>query len=308
MKCRLARSTSRIRSVRGALAVAVAAIVAFATLVPRAGLAAPQAGILPPDYAVRPYVEGRDLAQKGLYREAIPKLEKALETGHEKPRESFGTSRHAVDYYDPHYWLGVAFMEMGEEARALSHLRSSASGGSFPNRRETEDRTRRIAELERREAARLEPPAREPTPAPVPSPTPPPPLPTSGPNLPVPTPATTPPTGPTPVPIPGAPEPTLVPSPPPVRLAGALAALAAGNFEESAALVRAERRRSPGARELDLVEASALGSRYVLEGRRDEALLSAARALLASFRQKGGAARAEASLISPTLRTLLEPR
>jgi len=110
------------------------------------------------------------------------------------------------------------------------------------------------------------------------------------------------------VPIPGAPEPTLFPSPPPVRLAGALAALAAGAFDESAALVRAERRRSPGARELDLVEASALGSRYILEGRRDEALLSAARASLASFRQKGGSARAEATLLSPTLRALLEPR
>ena len=304
MKCRLARSTSRVRISRGALMAAAV----LATLVPRAGLPAPQAGILPPDYAVRPYVEGRDLAEKGRYREAIPKLEQALETGHEKPRESFGTSRHAVDYYDPHYWLGVALMETGEEAQALSHLRSSAAGGSFPNRRETDDRAQRIAELERREAARREPPARESTPSPVPSPASPPPLPTPGPVLPVPIPAATPPAGPTPVPIPGAPEPTLGPSPSPVRLAGALAALAAGNFDEAAALVRAERRRSPGARELDLVEASALGSRYVLEGRRDEALLTAARANLASFRQKGGAARAEAALISPTLRALLEPR
>lgn len=308
MKCRLARSTSRVRPVRVALTAAVTAIIVSATLVPRAALTAPQVGILPPDYAVRPYVEARDLIGKGLYREAIPKLEKALETGHQTPRESFGTSRHAVDYYDPHYWLGVAFMETGEEARALSHLRSSASGGTFPNRRETEDRTRRIAELESREAARRQPPPRESTPVPGPSPTPPPPLPTSGPALPVPTPAATPPTGPTPVPIPGAPEPTRVSSPPPVRLAAALAALAAGNFDESAALVRAERLRTPDARELDLVEALAFGSRYVLEGRRDEALLSAARALLASFRQKGGAARAEASLISPTLRALLEPR
>jgi tetratricopeptide (TPR) repeat protein len=281
--------------------------VVLATLVPRAGLSAPQAGILPPDYAVRPYVEARDLIAKGRYREAIPKLEKALQTGHETPRESFGTSRHAVDYYDPHFWLGVALMETGDDARALSHLRSSASGGSFPNRRETEDRTRRIAELERREAARREPPPTESTPSPAPSPAPPP-LPIPWPVQPVSTPAATPPAGPTPVPIPGAPGPTIVPPPPPVRLAAALAALADGNFEESAALVRAERRRNPGARELDLVEASALGSRYVLEGRRDEALLSAARASLASFRQKGGAARAEASLISPTLRTLLEPR
>jgi hypothetical protein len=307
MKCRLARSTSRVRFVRGALTAAATTVVVFATLVPRAGLSAPQAGILPPDYAVRPYVEARDLVEKGLYREAIPKLEKALETGHETPRESFGTSRHAVDYYDPHFWLGVALMETGDEARALSHLRTSAAGGSFPNRRETEDRTRRIAELERREAARREPPPTESTPSPLPPPSPTL-FPMPGPVPPVSTPISTPRSGPTPVPIPGAPEPTLVPSPPPVRLAGALVALAAGRFDESAALVRAERQRSPGARELDLVEASALGNRYVLEGRRDEALLSAARASLASFRQKGGAARAEAALISPSLRALLEPR
>lgn len=307
MKCRLARSTSRIRFVRGALTAATKAVVILATLVPRAGLSAPQAGILPPDYAVRPYVEARDLIGKGRYREAIPKLEKALETGHETPRESFGTSRHAVDYYDPHYWLGVALMETGDETGALSHLRSSAAGGSFPNRRETEDRTRRIAELGRREAARREPPPNESTPPPVPPPSPTP-VSVPAPVSPVSTPVATPRSGPTPVPIPGAPEPTLVPSPPPVRLAEALAALAAGRFDESAALVRAERRRSPGARELDLVEASALGNRYVLEGRRDDALLSAARASLASFRQKGGAARAEAALISPSLRALLEPR
>lgn len=284
--------------------------VAAATLLPQTGLPAPQAGILPPDSAARPFLEGRELVEKRRYAEAIPKLEKALETGHETPRESFGTSRHAVDYYDPHYWLGVAFMETGEEAKALSHLRSSASGGSFANRRETEERTRRIAELERREAARRELPPREFTPVPLPFPTA-----LSTPSLPVPTPVpplpttvATPPTGPTPVPVPGAPGPSPVPTPPPARLAGALSALAAGNFDQAMALVRAERLRTPGARELDLVEASALGGRYVLEGRRDADLLSAARARLASFRLKGGAARAEATLISPSLRALLEPR
>ncbi len=305
MKCRSTRSTSRARLVRGALTAAVA----LAALLPRSGLPAPQASILPPDSAARPFLEGRALVEKGRYAEAVPILEKALETGHEKPRESFGTSRHAVDYYDPHYWLGRALMELGAEARALSHLRSSAAGGTFPTRRETEDRSRRIAELERREAARREPPAPASTPVPAPSPTPAAPLPTPGPPiLPVPTAAATPPAAPTPVPVPGAPEPTLVPSPPPVSLAGALAALAAGDFDQAETLVRSERRRSPEARELDLVEASALGSRYVLEGRRDAALLSAARASLASFRRKGGAARAEAALISPTLRALLEPR
>lgn len=303
MKCRSTRPTSRARLVRGLLAAAVA----LAALLPRSGLPAPQTSILPPDSAARPFLEGRELVEKGRYAEAVPLLSKALETGHEKPRESFGTSRHAVDYYDPHYWLGRALMELGDESRALSHLRASASGGTFPNRRETEDRTRRIAELERREAARREPTPREAPPLPAPSPTPVPPTPTPAPPV-LPAPTTTPPTGPTPVPVPGAPTPTSVPSPPPVQLAGALAALAAGNFEEAASIVREERRRNPGARELDLLEASALGSRYVLEGRRDSALLSTARARLASFRQKGGAARAETALISPGLRALLEPR
>ncbi len=304
MKCRLTPPTSRIRLVTGA----VTATVALATLLPQASLSAPQQGILPPDSAARPFLEGRELAGRGRYSEAIPKLEKALQTGHEKPQESFGTSRHAVDFYDPHYWLGVALMETGQEAKALTHLRLSAAGGTFPNRRETEDRARRIAELVRREAARNEPPPREVAAAPVSSPTPAPPAPTAGPLVPAPTLAAAPPADPTPVAVPGTPNPEIVPSPPPPRLGAALAALAAGEFERAASLVRAERRRSPGARELDLVEASALGGRYVLEGRRDAALLEAARASLAAFRGKGGAARAEATLISPTLRTLLEPR
>lgn len=304
MKCRLTRSTSRIRLVRGALTASLALV----ALLPRPGLPAPQQPILPPDSAARPFLEGRELVGRGRYAEAIPKLEKALDTGHEKPQESFGTSRHAVDFYDPHYWLGVALMETGQETRALAHLRSSAAGGTFPNRRETEDRSRRIAELLRREAARNEPPPRESAPAPLPSPTPAPPAPTAGPVLPVPILAATPPADPSPVPIPGAGDPRIVPAPPPPRLGAALAALAAGDFDRAAALVQAERRRSPGARELDLVEACALGGRYVLEGRRDAALLGAARASLAAFRRKGGAARAEATLISPTLRTLLEPK
>ena len=102
--------------------------------------------------------------------------------------------------------------------------------------------------------------------------------------------------------------PLLVPTPVPPRLDGPLAALAAGDFETAVERVRAERKRTPGARELDLVEAAALGGRYVLEGRRDGSLLDRARASLAAFREKGGSARAEATLLSPALRTLLETR
>ena len=298
MKCRSPRPTPRVRLARGLLATAF-----LAAFVPGTGLPAPQQSILPPDSAARPFLEGRDLVERGRYREAIPKLEAALRTGHDTPRERFGTSRHSVDFYDPHYWLGRALMELGDEAGALSHLRASATGGSFPERRETQDRTRRITELELREARRREPTRREPTPTAAPLPTAPPAVPT--PTVPV-APALDTPTPPLPSPTPAPPVP--VASPSPVRLEAALAALASGDFERAAARVREERRRSPGARELDLLEAAALGGRYVLEGRRDAALLGAARERLASFRRKGGSARAEATLLSPSLRTLLEPR
>jgi hypothetical protein len=304
MKCHPTRPTPRIRLLRGFLAAA-AALVALA---PATGLSAPQQPIVPPDSATRPFWEGRDLVEKGRPREAVQKLREALATGHEKPQERFGTSRHSVDYYDPHYWLGRALMELGDEEAALVHLRASASEGQFPNRRETADRSLRIAELERRERERREPPPPEvppPTPVPaaaLPTPTPEPVAPgpgvdaASGPPLPLPTTA------------PGAVPTASASSPPEARLKDALAALAAGDFDRAAERVRAERRRTPEARELDLVEAAALGGRYVLEGRRDDGLLDVARERLASFREKGGSARAEATLLSPSLRALLEPR
>lgn len=300
MKCRSARSTSRVRLIR----VALGAALGLAALVPRAGLPAPQQSILPRDAAAGPFLEGRQLVEKGRFREAIPKLESALSTGHQTPQLRFGASRHQVDYYDPHYWLGRALMELGEEDRALAHLRASAAAGSFPDRRETEDRRLRIAELERREAARRTPPPRTPTPAPPPAPTPLPPAPTPT----VPAALETPELDPTPPAEPLATRPLLVPTPVPPRLEGPLAALAAGDFETTVERVRAERKRTPDARALDLVEAAALGGRFVLEGRRDRSLLDRARESLAAFRRKGGSARAEATLLSPALRTLLETR
>ncbi len=309
MKCRSTPPTPRVRLLRGLLAV-VATVATVASLAAGAGLAAPQQGILPPrDAATRPFTEGMVLVEKERYREAVPKLREALATGHEKPQERFGTSRHSVDYYDPHYWLGRALMELGEEAEALVHLRASASAGRSPDRKETADRDRRIAELERRERARREPPRQE-TPVPLPSPAPAPPTPIPTPEPAALEPAATAPDPPLATPtVSAGPVPTAPAAPlPTARLEDAVAALAAGDFERAAESVRLERRRAPDARELDLVEAALLGARYVLEGRRDDALLGAARARLASFREKGGSARAEATLLSPSLRALLEPR
>jgi hypothetical protein len=307
MKCRSTPPTPRARFFRGLGATALS----LASLSAGAGLAAPQQGILPPrDAATRPFLEGRDLVEKRRWAEAVPKLREALATGHEKPQERFGTSRHSVDYYDPHYWLGRALMELGDEEGALVHLRASASEGLFPDRRETADRSLRLAELERRERARREPPAPEvPTPLPLPTAALPAPTPTPEPAAPGPG-ADAEPDPPLPLPAaaPGAVPTAPASSPPEARLNEALAALAAGDFDRAAERVRAERRRTPGARELDLVEAAALGGRYVLEGRRDDALLDMARERLAAFRGKGGSARAEATLLSPSLRALLEPR
>ena len=303
MKCPPAPSTPRAFS-RAALAAGFALLSA----IPGRGLSAPQQSILPRDQAARPFAEGRELVEKGRFQEAVPKLREALATGHEKPQERFGTSRHQVDYYDPHYWLGVALMELGDEAGALQQLRASstaAGGDLFPDRRETQDRAQRIAELERREAARREA-RRAPTPTPAPQPTPAPAFAT-----PVPTPvAAAEPARTPPVPFPTPVRTALpaTPAPAPVRLERALAALAAGDFVAAATEAAEERRRSPGARELDLLEAAALGGRWVLEGRKNPALLESARERLAAFRRKGGSARAEATLLSPSLRALLEPR
>lgn len=302
MKCPPTRSTPRAFP-RAALAAGIALLSA----IPGKGLSAPQQSILPRDQAVRPFAEGRELVEKGRFREAIPKLQEALSTGHEKPQERFGTSRHQVDYYDPRYWLGVALMELGDEAGALQQLRASAAaaGDLFPDRRETQDRAGRIAKLERREVQRREA-RRPPTPTPAPPPTAPPVAPP---------PAATPTPAPEPVRTPPLPSPTPVrtldartPAPAAARLDEALAALAAGDFAAAAERAAAARRRFPEAREPDLVEAAALGGRWVLEGKQDPRLLEAARERLAAFRRKGGSARAEATLLSPSLRALLEPR
>ena len=303
MKCLPTRPTPRafLRAARTAGAVLLA-------MISGTGLTAPQQSILPRDQAARPFAEGRDLVEKGRFREAVPKLQEALATGHEKPQERFGTSRHQVDYYDPRYWLGVALMELGDEPGALAQLRASAAaaGDLFPDRRETQDRAGRIAELERREAQRREPPRRDPTTLPVPPPTPATAVPSPAPPaVASPEPARTP---PLPSPTPDRSPAPRTPAPAVARLVRALAALAAGDFAAAAEEAAAERKRAPEARELDLVEAAALGGRYVLEGKREPALLEAARERLAAFRRKGGSARAEATLLSPSLRSLLEPR
>ncbi len=300
MKCLPTRPTSRFRLV--ASAIFVAGIVTATLPAPPA---AAQEPILPPDSAAGPFLEGRSAVLAGRYREGIALLKRALATGHTKPQEHFGTSRRPVDFYDPHYWLGRALMEVGDDADAEAELRASLAAGVIRRHVEYSDLVQRLDELARRAEARRA--AAAPTPLPTPLPTP------------VPTPLVV--VRPTPLPpvptVPPTPEP-LVSSPPGTPtpssardvegLRPVLARLSAGEWREAEAALARYRRDRPASAEADLLEAVALGSRYVLEGAREPGLLTRARDLLASYRRRGGSRRAEEIWISPSLRKLLDVR
>lgn len=285
-------------------AAAVALLGGFLAAGVRTPVAA-QVMILPPDAAAREYRAGRDAAGRGEWPEAIRRLSAALATGHDRPVERLGTARYAVERYDPDYWLGVAYMESGDEARALLHLNRARSSPVVAGWPEFADLTRRIGEIERRSLARrpaATPPLTEAPPTPTP-----PAAPTGVPTA-VPVPAS-----PVPAPVaalastetPPAPaEATPLPTPPPLpepQAAAAVRALAAGRWDEAARALSELRVRSPGHPSADLLEAVLLGSRYLLDGRRDEAQRVAARKALEAFRRKGGSRRAEEAWISPSL-------
>lgn len=257
--------------------------------------------ILPPDAAARPFLEARTAILDGQYAEAVPKLEQALATGHTRPQERFGTSRQSVDYYDPHYWLGRALMELGEDARAAAELKASLAAGLIVRHAEYPDLVARLAELDRREAARreaLRPPQQppEPTPTPVTART-----------------AAAPPGEEARAVRPARERTVALPTPAPVAtpergsaLRDAVGALSTGNdqgFELTLARARAE---EPGSAAPDLLEAVSAATRYLLGGKRDEALLARARRLLAAYHGRGGSRKAEAIWLSPPLRALLE--
>lgn len=270
------------------LALLLAAAVTFGGA--GSGLLA-QPVILPPDAAARAYEQGRRAVRQREHTEGVRRLQEALDTGHREPRETLGTSRFSVDRYDPDYWLGVAFMELGNDERARPHLQRSLAAGLIRNWPEYLDLAARLATLEKREEARRA--AARPTERPAPSPTP--------------TPAFT----PTPAPAAGAtPEPAASPAPtasPPdgKALEAAVAALSTGDFAGAEEAVSRIRERSPGAPAADLLEAVAAGSRYLLEGRTDSRLLERARRALAAYRARGGSRKAEETWISPALAAVL---
>jgi hypothetical protein len=240
--------------------------------------------ILPPDAAVKAYQAGQAAAQKRDWPLVVRKMNDALSTGHTQARTHFGTTRNFVDLYDPYYWLGVAHMELGEFLEAKRNLLLSRSEGVIEGFPESADLLGRLGVLERREAQQTPAPAVfTPTPPAEPSPAALAPAPTVA--APAPREEAT-------------PVPREAPVADPERI---LTLFSAGDFTGAEAAVESFRRARPGAREADLLETLILGTRYVLEGSADPALLARARKAFLSWRKRGGSRRSEEALISPSL-------
>jgi hypothetical protein len=272
---------------RGPLSVAWIAVGLIA-------LAAPVAAqpILPPDAAVKAYQDGQAAARKRDWPLVVRRMNDALATGHTQARTHFGTTRNFVDLYDPYYWLGVAHMELGEVLEARRNLLLSRKEGVIDGFPEFADLLGRLALLDRREAQLR--PVVESTPAPPVQ---------ALPAVEVFVPTAVPTVAPTPLQA-------LPPSPrgagpaPETSAADSeriLTLFAAGDFTGAEAAVERLRRARPDALEAELLATLVLGTRYVLEGRADPALLARARKALASWRRRGGSRSSEAALLSPSL-------
>jgi len=111
------------------------------------------------------YADAVGLIEARQHREAIPLLLAALARGASEPNENQGAeTRFLVYRYDPYYWLGVAFMETGQDDKALLSFEKSEVYGVLKRWPEDhEDLVRRRALLEARTPA----PQGEPPPAPV---------------------------------------------------------------------------------------------------------------------------------------------
>ncbi len=257
-----------------------------------AGLLVAETPILPKDAAVREYELGLEALKKKDYRTAVERMNAALATGHTRADEGFGTSRYPLEWYDPYYWLGVAYMELGRDDEARRSFQLSREGGVIEKRAEYADLLERTRILDERDAAR-----RLPTPEPVLE------APPSVPPLP------TPPfravraeNGAPPRRTPGA---TRAAAREGFSLVPLIEAIAGGRFAEAEQELERARLAIPGSAETELLAAVLYGSRYVLEGRADPSLLARARRSLETFRRRGGSLRSEEAWLSPPLRALL---
>ncbi|MCK6685297.1 MAG: hypothetical protein L6R30_23075 [Thermoanaerobaculia bacterium] len=111
------------------------------------------------------YSDAVSLIVRGKNEEAIPLLLGVLWRGAREPNESQGSqTRFLVYRYDPYYWLGIAFMESGDDERALLCFGKSELYGVIRKWPDWyADLTRRQEELQRRFPA----PISEPPPLPT---------------------------------------------------------------------------------------------------------------------------------------------
>jgi hypothetical protein len=206
-------------------------------------------------------------------------MNEALGTGHRDVKEHFGTTRNFVDLYDPYYWRGTSFMELGDDAAAREDLARSRDAGLIRRFPEYGDLLARIDELDRRAAVREVEAASTPTP--------PPPAPTAAPT-----------------PAPAALAPTAGPVRPDAGAATVervLVLFSAGDFDGAEVALAGLRAAHPDAREADLLQCLVLGTRWLLEGESDPLLLARARRSLGAWRAGGGSRQAEETLLSPSL-------
>jgi len=272
-----------------------------------------QGSILPPDAAVNEYDQGMAALKKHDYLTAINKFNAALATGHTAPQERFGTSRYSVDLYDPYYGLGVAFMELGRDAEARESFRKSREAAVIEKHPEFGDLVERLRKLDEREAAPGTPTTAEAVPVPEATTTPGAPAPIGSRGGPPPVRTATPDSGhPAPIGSRGgslsvrtATSDSGRPAPDAAALAPVVEAIAAGRLADAEVALARLRARSPDAPQTLLLSTVVLGSRYLLDGRRDAALLGRAKRNLEEFRRSGGSRQAEEAWLSPALRSLL---
>lgn len=357
------------RSPRGALRLLAAAGLA-ALLLP-----APARADRRDQKAADLYTDAVSAIEKKKYREAAKLLQDALARGATEPNEQQGSqSRYLVYQYDPYYWLGVAFMELKEDDKALVNFEKSESYGVIRKWGPMhQDLLRRKDALEKRSApvvaaATPPPPTRAPAPTPTapvvvaaatPVPTPPLVIRIADARTPAPTPAPAGQPAP-PVDLEGLralerevaawlAEPDLPPASrplleerqkrvasllkaPPGRalppnaladerkamrekvlpavrrdcLASAIDNLLAQRWTGVDRGLALAGRAEPGAPQVDLLRAVALGTRYLLGQKREAALRDGARGAFSAWRAKVGAARPLPGFVSPALAGVLQ--
>lgn len=270
--------------------------------------------IVPPDAAARRYQEGRDAIKRRDFAKGIRDLSECLAMGYTSPAEHLGLSRSFVQRYDPDYWLGVGYMESGDETQARAHLTRSREGLLIEGWPEFSDLTLRLSTLDQRDARRAAA-AREarlaaaiPDPQPTPSASLAAPAPTSIPIVASrPATASPPPTIPPPAvetaPVLSGSAQTLSEAQSSL-IRKAITALSSGKWSGAESAIRQLRNTKPDLEQTELLDAVLCGTRYLFEGRKDASLLDRARKSLSNYKKRGGNRRTEAYWISPSLEAL----